>query len=332
MPDAVLPVYRAVVVGCGRIGSSFAAAAQAQPGVYSHAQGYVVHPRIELAGLSDADPERLQEASAHWQVDGVVDYLTLCRNVQPDIVSICTPDETHFPIAMRLLDHAPPRLLFMEKPLTLRVSDAHALLRAATERGCAIAVNYSRRFSYAFRAIREELAQGDHGRPLLIRMLYGKGLFHNGSHAIDLLRYWLGEPETVAGAPVAWGPGDDATWSVDLTFAGGCRARLEAFDERVATVFEGEILCERSRIAFTMGGNAWQFFSVGPSPLYAGYVNYLPSDRAERDTRFAQPMAACLGVAIQNIVQHLDGQEPLACTGEDGLAVLEIIERLRGVR
>jgi predicted dehydrogenase len=320
--------YRAVVIGCGRIGSSFTTAALG-PGVHSHAQAYHEHRRVDLVGLSDRDPGCLAAAEQLWAVEGSTDGVSLCRRLRPDMVSICTPDATHAPIARALLEEAAPGLLFVEKPLALTTPEARELLALATQQGCAIVVNYSRRFSPAFGALAAELREGRHGKSLLARVLYGKGLLHNGSHALDLLRFWLGEPLEARGYPAVGGPSDDPSYRADLWFANGCYARMDAVDERVVTVFEMDFLTERSRWRFWLGGSQWEFSSVDASPTYAGYRNYLPTGRERTDPLFSQPLADCLGRAVDNLVAFLDGAAPLLCTGEDGLAALQWAERIR---
>lgn len=333
MPSAVTDRrYRAVVVGCGRIGSAFSVDART-PGVHSHAAAYRDNVRTELVGLCDTDATRREAAAALWGVETAADVAALCRQLDPDIVSLCTPDDTHVAIARELL-HAPraPRLLFVEKPLATTAREGAEILDLARGRGCAILVNYSRRFSPAFQALRDELRAGEHGRPLLARAVYGKGLLHNGGHAIDLMRFWFGEPLKASGEARAWGPEGDETFSADLWFANDCRGRLEAFDERVATVFEMDVLCERSRWRFWAGGAQWEFAAVGASAAYAGYRAYNPTGRERTDTRFTEPLARCLTHAVDNIVGCLDGAVAPRCGGGDGLAVLSWVEAIRAAR
>ena len=320
--------YRAIVIGCGQIGSRFSEAARL-PGIYSHAEAYSLNPRTKLVGVADTDPGQLLAAAEHWETEASSNAIDLCRRLEPDIVSVCTPDDTHYAIGREVLLTKPPRLLFMEKPLASTTSQATELIELAREQGTALLVNYSRRFSIAFQTIADELKSGEHGRVLLVRVLYGKGLLHNGGHAIDLLRMWLGEPAHAWGWPAAWGPGEDATFDVELSFAGETRARLEAFDERAATVFELDCLAERSRWRFWMGGARWEFAELLEGAAYSGYRNYLETARHLTDVRFERPLADCLANAITNVANFLDGRGPLLCTGEDGLAVLTWVESIR---
>lgn len=320
--------YRTVVIGCGTIGSS-PPIAERDSRVRSHAHAYRLHGRTELVGLADVDAERRTRAQEQWGVEAVADGIELCRRLNPDIVSICTPDETHADLAMRLLDSTPPRLLFIEKPLALRVADARAVIEAAEKRGVAVSVNHSRRFSPAFRAVAADIGAGRYARPRLLRILYGKGLMHNGVHAIDLARLWLGEPTGCNGRPVTWGPPGDPTYDAELTFDGNARAILEAFDERVATVFEGDLFTDRMRVRFWSSGDDWEFSERAESTTHPGYVTYVPNDRARTDMSFTHALDDCLLRAVDDLVSHLENRTPLLSPGTDGLAALEWIERLR---
>jgi predicted dehydrogenase len=325
---APLPVYRAVVVGCGHIGSAASAEALV-PGVHSHAQAYVEHERTRLVGVCDADAGRAAAAEARWKAEAATDAVALCRRERPEIVSVCTPDATHFRVARDILDAAAPRLLLMEKPVALTVAEGEALEALAARKSCLVAVNYSRRFLPPFRAIADELRRGRHGRPLLARVVYGKGLLHNGSHALDLLRWWLGEPEGARKGPPAWGPPGDPSDAADLWFAGGARARLDPVDARVATVFEMDLLTERSRIAFTEGGREWTFHEVADSPVHPGYRAYARTGREGADPLFTAPDARVLWHVVDNVVAALDGSSPLLCTGADGVEAVRWVERIR---
>lgn len=316
--------YRAVVIGCGRMGSTFADEARA-PGTHSHAQAYREHPRTVLVGVADHDDERLAAATKRWGVPGRRDGVSLCRELRPDVVSVCTPDPTHASLIRALLESAPPRLIFAEKPLAESAEEARAVATLANEHGSMLVVNHSRRFSTAFRALGQELRDGVHGRPVLARIMYGKGLRHNGIHAVDLLRLWLGEPTRVQGERTPWGSAADRTCDATLEFVDS-RALLEGFDERIATVFEGEVLTERTRWRFWNGGDDWEFATVEGSPAYAGYRSYVRSRREESDDRFVRPLGRCLAEAVANIVAVLDGRGTTHCRAEDAVAALRIVE------
>lgn len=323
MPDRR---YRAVVIGCGRIGSGYPADLGIV-GPRSHAEAYRCHPRVDLVGVADVSAAAAAAAGARWNVSAFVEPLRMCAELGPDIVSICTPDETHGDLAAALLRSARPRLLFIEKPMATSVRAAEEVAHLADAVGTNIVVNYSRRFSAAFRRVRDELAAGEHGRPLLAVAVYGKGLRHNGTHALDLIRFWFGEPASVDATDAVWGPPGDPTIGARLLFDGGLRARVDVFDERIATVFQLELLTERSLIRFWDGGRSWEFKELVDADA-PGYRAYRPTDRATRDPLFLEPMTDCLRNAVDNVVDVIDGRAAPACTALDGVAVLRWAERI----
>lgn len=318
--------YRALVIGCGRIGTD-----RTPPDgpVTSHAHAYRQHLRTELVALADDDSAVLRAAERTWNVAVGTDPVAIARRLAPDIVSICTPDETHFTIATRLLEEAAPRCLFIEKPMAMTSAEAREIQARATRAGTLICVNHTRRFSPAFGAIRRELAAGNHGPVVLARCVYTKGMLHNGVHAIDLLRWWLGEPLRARGRAVVDGDRNDPAYDADLWFDNGVRARLDAFDHRVASIFELDLMAERSRIRFWDGGLRWEFSRVVDSSLFRGRQTYEPTNRERSDPVFLEPMAGCLTGAVSDIVTSLDGGPQPRCGAQDGIAAIDWAERIR---
>ena len=117
-------------------------------GIYNHAAAYRACPETELVAVCDADPARLARATERWKVEAkYVDASELLSKAQPEIVSICTPDATHFTLIKAALETPSVRAILAEKPLALEVSQARELVELARARGVALAVNYSRRYS-----------------------------------------------------------------------------------------------------------------------------------------------------------------------------------------
>ncbi len=321
-----MPKLRALVVGCGRIGSEFGRLATLA-GIHSHAEAYARHPRTELVAVVDADARKARAAGRLWHVPSATDPLPAVREFQPDLVSLCTPDETHFPLARDLVKQGGLRALLVEKPLALKSSEAAELVRLCRRHKVALGVNYLRRLSPAFQQIRDELRAGKHGKLVLARFTYGKGLVHNGSHALDLLRFWFGEPATLRVTSTTREPDGQRAFDAELRYPWGGRAVLTCFPESVATVFEGDFLCEKSRWQFALGGAQWRFFTK-QSAMFKGYTNYVETPRRDHAKLFSSPLKDSLSNAVDNLVRHIERGDPLLCSGEDGLAVLRQTEKL----
>lgn len=316
--------YRALVIGCGLIGSENS---ERDPGLNlnSHAGAYRAENRAELVGVCDLNESRAEAAGKFWSVPYFTDFLGACTKLKPDIVSICTPDSTHASIALKILDQFSPKIMLIEKPLSLSLEDADKLILKATDCGTAIAVNYSRRYLPVIQKIKKALDSEKCGKQKLLKFTYGKGLLHNGTHALDLARFWLGEPIAARRILTSsqWGPEGDPTLDAYLEFENGSRCFLHGFDERLATVFEMDLITENSRWAFKLGGQVWEYFEVKDSQTHPGYRNFIPAA-----FNFSEAGNE-LSFAIKNLLDNLDGTSSLVCPAADAIRTLKLAEEIR---
>lgn len=307
---------RAVVIGCGWIGAG-TARDPATVGVQSHAEAYARHPRITLAGVADHDLTRAQTAAAAFgpcEVFG--DPAELLHTLRPDIVSICTPDESHAAMLRLALSQPSTRAVLMEKPLSVTVNEARSLVQMASQQGVVLTVNYSRRFCPAFQQLRDELRQGIFGRIQQVQGYYGKGIIHNGTHWLDLLRFLVGDIEHVA-VPAILQP-DAHTPSAQIVCASGVPATLSALDHTAFTLFEMDILGTAGRVRILNGGHRILRSHIVESPLYADYVNL--GDEEIQDCCLKDAITH----AVDDLLACLDGRSAQpACTGADAVACLE---------
>lgn len=314
--------HRAAVIGCGRIGSAFSAERDVL-GIYSHVEAYATHPAAELVAVCDTDATRLAECAAEWQVKAAyASAADLFAAAAPAIVSICTPDETHFDLAMAALDAPNTRAVLMEKPLAIRLEDARRIVARSRERGIVLAVNYSRRYATSHQALRQKLAAGFLGRIQTVTGFYTKGVMHNGTHWFDLARFLMGEVASVAGFGDP--AGVDPTLDARLEFGSGAVACLQGCDAGGYAIFEMDILGTGGRVRVVESGHTFETFTVAESPRYAGY----------RELRREQGNAGGLRDvtlhAVEDLTACLDepGRRPL-CSGDDALTALEIASAVR---
>jgi len=316
-------VYRAAVIGCGRIGSEFADDPRVR-GVYTHAGAYGTCPDTELVALCDSDPEKLAKCGRRWGVgDLYTDYHELFRDQAPDIVSICTPDSTHEAIIRSALQAKGVAAILAEKPVTTDVKSAAGLLRLAREKGIVLEVNYSRRFDSCHRRVKECIARGSLGAIQAVSGYYTKGTIHNGTHLFDLLRYLIGEVARVRGTDSLHEPGEDPTLDAYVEFGDGVTGFFHGCDARAFSIFELDIVGKKGRIRIAESGHRIEFYTIGESPYYSGYLTPVFHGR------YRNCMQDLLLHAVVDVVQCLrTGKEPL-CSGEDGVRALQIADSLR---
>lgn len=309
---------RAAVIGCGRVGGLYADEVRI-PGAYTHAEAYRAHPEVSLIAAADPDAEQLERFRARWGVPAIyADPVAMVREAGLDLVSICTPPETHAELCEAALE-AGVKAILCEKPLAASAREAAAVAKACRRQGVPLGVDYLRRFDPAHRAIRNFLGAGELGPIQAIRGLYAKGLRNTGSHLVDVLRFFFGEIAAVS----AWcsRAGEDAELDMHLRFADGLRAFLHGCDERHFNLLELDLVGAAGRLEILDHGYAFKLSRPGES-------HQVMVERSLREVPC--PFEATLGRALPEAVAALvaalrTGADP-PCTGEDGVAALRVIE------
>lgn len=312
-------MYKAAVIGCGRIGSGFESDA-ARVGIYSHAGAYVSCPYTQLVALCDVDKLTLRRAGEKWKVANLYDnYKELLSSSDCEIVSVCTPDETHAPIIAAAIKTHSVKAVLAEKPLALSARDAASLVELSREYRCALVVNYSRRFDPAHQRIRSEILDGRLGEIRYVGGCYYGGIIHIGTHWIDLARFLIGEILTVRG--LAQTVADcDLQPAVRLEFATGAEGYLQPIRRSEFSIFEMDIIGSRGRVRIIDSGHSFEWFMLAESPFYSGF----------RTLRRIEGPTACMRDlvlrAVENTVDVIEGRAPPACSGEDAVTALRIAE------
>jgi predicted dehydrogenase len=316
-------IYRAALVGCGKIGSELADDARVR-GIYSHAGAYAACPEIKLAAVCDSDPVKLQRCSERWHVPACYcDPMKMLAEQRPDIVSICTPDATHADLTRAALETPGVRAVLAEKPLATELQAARELVHLAAKRKVVLAVNYSRRYAQSHQKLRELLRSGAIGEIQTVGGYYTKGTLHNGTHWFDLARYLVGEVTRAWGADVRQERGDDPTLDAFLGFASGASAHLQGCDDSSFGIFEMDLIGTRGRVRLVESGHVVETYRVEDSPYCTGYRTLACSQRV------AGGLQDVLLHAVEDVVHCLEeGCQP-RCAGADGVAALEIAFAVR---
>jgi len=127
---------RVGVIGVGHVGQH-------------HARIYRELPGVELAGIADIDPARLQEVRKVAEAPVFQDYRELFGHVEG--VSLAVPTHLHAQIARECLDRGVDVLV--EKPMAPTLEEAEELTDLAKRRGRILQVGHVERFNGAVRAL-----------------------------------------------------------------------------------------------------------------------------------------------------------------------------------
>jgi len=176
--------YKVGIVGCGDIARAHAKAYQATENTEVVCCADIKEEAVNRFGEEFGIPENARYPSHEAMLDAE----------ELGLVSVCT---WHKPHAIVTIDacKAGVKGVLCEKPMATSLGDADAMLEAAATSGTKLAVGHHGRFSPANMTARELVLSGAIGQPTAAFRRSGGGLLNNGTHAIDGVRYLLGDPK-----------------------------------------------------------------------------------------------------------------------------------------
>jgi predicted dehydrogenase len=312
--------FKALVIGAGNVGAFFDA--PGDENVLSHAHAYVVHPGFELLGFVDTDSAKAAKAASVWGCEhfkSLEDAFTLH---EIDVISVAVPDDWHYEI-LKAVSAYPLSAVIAEKPITKSIDQGKEIARLYREKGMPIAVNYARRYVPHFIGLNQRIHNGEFGRYLAGSGYYGKGLVHNGSHLVDLLRLLIDEVEQSRVFSVERDfYADDPSIEAVLLFRCGRRFHLQTVPCHAYTIFEVDLFFERGRVRIVDSGFHVEEYGIKDSEAFAGYQNLSMTGQAPTE------MGKSLWFLVDNVYQHLLKGASIMCTAEDAVRDLEVCTAL----
>lgn len=290
----------------------------------SHAGAYRATPRTELVAAADLDPLRLEEFGRFWQVEALYrDPRSLLAQETVDIVSLCTPSHTHAPLIEEAVQRG-VRAVFCEKPLALDLLDGARAVATASARGTVLQVHYGRRWVTALGKLAEELRCGEWGAIRRASAYYPGGIVGNGTHALDLLRWLVGDLISVqALTSTGSGDSDPPLDAVGWTRT-GVPCLLQSCDPRDYSLLEIDILTERGRVRVTSNGRRIERVRALPDSHFPGYTLLAPaSEMQETDWESSLSRAVC------HLIACLESGGRPRCGGEEAIEALRAAEAIR---
>lgn len=310
--------YKVAIIGSGNIATLFDSPHSKD--VLTHAHAYSLHPGFELCGFTDPDFEKAITAAKRWGGRAYRSVEDLLMSERPEIVSVCSPDETHSKIVGQLEGK---NILggIIEKPLATNLNDARYITKSPLVKNGKFLVNYSRLFVPEFQKLKQDFCKGVYGRLVLVNGYYGKGLIHNGSHMVSLLNWLFGNIKIVNKlSSVKDFTENDPSISVVLEFPAGVTGVLYAIDSRLYTVFELDVLFEKARVRMVESGNKIEIYGFEKSKVYKGYTVMSLQEIV------ITSLGRSLSFTVENLYHWLEGSQLPLSTVQEALSVQKICQ------
>ncbi len=184
--------YKAAIIG--RTGA----------GDYGHGLDTIFNglDNVTIAAVADADPAGLKRAAERSGAQRTyADFHEMLEKERPNLVSIGPrqPD-CHREMALAAIEVGAH--IYMEKPISEFPKDADDILSAAKKKGLKISLAHTKRYMDHFLLMKKLIGEGYLGDILEIRFrgkqdsrVGGEDLIVLGSHDMDMMRFFLGDPQ-----------------------------------------------------------------------------------------------------------------------------------------
>lgn len=316
---------RAGVIGVGSMGRN-------------HARVYASLDAVELVAVADTDSEGAARVGGMYRCNAYGDFREMLARERLDLVSIVVPTRHHFAVAGEVIAYGVN--LLIEKPIAATADEGWALVEAARRAGIALTVGHIERFNPAIIALKEQIDDHELGNvfqiaarrvgPFPARIMdVGVGI-DLATHDLDILNFLIGSPVTRMHVELHrhLHRSHEDMLSAVLRFQSGVIGTLDINWLTPTKIRELSVIGERGMFV----------------------ANYLTQDLTfyENDSCHGKqwPELAVIGVSEgRSIRQKVQRREPLSeelhsfvemvrsgrpplVSGEDGVAALELANRL----
>jgi len=314
----------------------------------THAEVISHHSMLMLAGVTDLNPEGkklAQSLGCKW----FDNPQQLISSGEVDAVTIATPHWQHAELsiaAMRAGIH-----VICEKPLSVTVGQADAIVAASRQSHRLFAVVHQSRFEPAYRDAKEIIASGELGPILRCSMVEtvwrsqryykssrwrgtwrGEGggvLLNQAPHVLDRYAWLVGMPETVSGhcTTTLHDIEVEDSASAVLRHSGGMHGHIHVSTNECPAVAQTVISCDRGRIIIEDG--VMRVTRLDRSIRQATQADSRYWGDIEGQTRqlgggLVSSIPQLLGLFYENIALAAAGKVDLVCPGEQGVNAVEI--------
>lgn len=295
----------------------------------TYAQAFQTSDCCQLAAVADVREDSAKAFAEPFGARSFSDYKRLAENVDFDAVIVCTPPNSHPEIAAFFMNRG--KHVLCEKPLCLSVAEAKAMIECAEKSN--VKFTMATKFRYVEDVIKAKsmIASGVLGDIVQFENAFtarvdmskrwnsdfavsgGGVLMDNGTHSVDIIRYFLGAIEEVLAVETGKTQNlrvdenvkllvktaNNVTASVDLTW--GINKELPYFISIYGT--NGSLHIGWRASKYKLNSNPdWTVFGKGYDKVQA------------------------FKAKIENFRNAILGKEELLTKPEDALASVEVIE------
>ncbi len=308
---------KAAIIGCGRIAYGFSKDPK-RPKPATHFEAYKGNTSIDLVAVCDSDNSRSGDFGPDCRF--YEDYRKLINEQHPDVISICTPPDSHFEIACYAVN-AGVRAVFCEKPMVLSLKEADELVELVKKRKTVFAVNFLRRWDPFLNRIADFIMSGELGEIVSVDCYYTAGIINTGSHMIDLLRMLTGsEVESVKSDVRDKNKFPDPTIDVVLRCDEQFNCYFHGMEKDDYMIFEMSIYGSKGKIVLYDNVRKADYLIPADSPNMSGY-----KELVKKEHDWGERQGSLIDKGLGKIIDAVNGKPVKYCNVDDGAKTIEIL-------
>lgn len=306
---------------------------------------------LEVVGIVDVNRERAEEVAERHRIDRVyADLDELLADERVSVVDVAVPAAAQPEIVRRALESG--RHVLGQKPFAPTSAIAAELAHEAAERGLVLAVNQQLRFDEGMAAAHEMMRLGWLGEVTSLSIsvdiwtewtlwpwmlaLDELEVWNHSIHYHDVVRWFLGEPDTVyaaAGRTPGQAPSGETRTATTYTFPSGAQARVNAHhenrwgDQRAEFRIEGSGGAVRGTLGLLYDYPRGRPDTLEVNSAVVGTDGWIPYPVTSRwlPDAFLGPMASLLAAVA--------GGPPPRTSADDNVRTLSVVEAIyRSIR
>lgn len=171
----------------------------------------------KILATYDISDEQAKSLASQLKCNSYAQVDELLHRPDIDAVIVATPNYTHREYSVAALKAG--KHVFCEKPMALRLEDCDSMIEAAERAGLTLMIGHVMRFYSGSSMAKQAIVDGEIGKPIVCdvsragwvevgswsqswrrkRELCDNSLFESTIHEIDLMRWFMGDVESVQG-------------------------------------------------------------------------------------------------------------------------------------
>ncbi|MBI2252254.1 MAG: Gfo/Idh/MocA family oxidoreductase [Armatimonadetes bacterium] len=315
--------YSCAIIGCGRIASTIDDDLM-RKNISSHAGAYDKNLRTIITCAADINSENLKKFGKKWNVSHLYSsYEELFKKEKVDLVSICTPSNTHLNILKTAVESRVKGIL-CEKPISFTLNEADKMIKICYKNNVKLGLCHVRRWYLGVKKVKDLIDNGALGEIQSVLIVYCAGLANQGVHIFDTLNFLL----NFSPIYVNFEYNNENFESGDMNLSGfilfqkDIPCQLNAVSRQFYTAEEIHLFGTKGKIILEHMSSQVNYYKVRSSFRFSNYSELFLEQSYELEE------GPRMEAVLENMLNAMEGKEKLRCGGLDGRKALAITSAL----